>query len=242
MKNGSQQHARSARGKQSRALILSTTFEVLAELGPEATTLRHVARRAGVNIATLMYYFPSKEALVAEVTQAQEGGELYIVEKWYGSLSDQRLSQLDSLKEALTELGILVIDRVIADPGRFRLWVYTTLETPKAEAKSRLKTPASELEEHHLEISPSKKTQRRGSPEKAVVRAALVRALELGTIRCEEQEIDDYIEGYIYLSRGFALDHIQEITLDAEHHDKIIRRFRKLIRRYVHNMLPVEKD
>jgi AcrR family transcriptional regulator len=242
MKNDAEQHTRSSRGKHTRTAILAAAFEVLSELGPEATTLRHIARRAGVNIATLMYYFPSKESLVAEVLHSQEGGELLILEKWYASLTDRQLSRLDSLKEALTDVSIMLIDRVIADPGRFRLGVFTDLETPKTGGDVNCESSPGGAEKHPAGKNPVEKSMSPGSLEKNVVRAVLLRAMELGTIQCELQEVDDYIEGYTYLSRGFAIAHIKEIAVGAENRDKIIRRFRKLIRRYTNNMLPGEKD
>jgi AcrR family transcriptional regulator len=224
MKNKSSQHERSIRGKKSRAEILSKAVEVFSELGPDGATLRLVARRAGVNIATLMYYFPGKESLFAEVIGLMEGGELRIVETWRQSLTDQQLSRIDSLKEALNELGIMIIDRVIEDPSRFRLGVYSALDTSRPE---------------QLIPARSSKTP---SPEKEVVRSVLIRAVKLGTLHCSPQEIEDYIEGYTYLSRGFAIAHIKEIAKGSKKRNIIIQRFRKVIYRYINNMLPGEKD
>jgi hypothetical protein len=102
--------------------------------------------------------------------------------------------------------------------------------------------PAKRGEKSSAAAGSGKIPRRSGSPEKDAVRAILVRAIELGTLRCDVQELDDYIEGYTYLSRGFAIAHIREIAIGAENRDKIIRRFRKLMRRYVTNMLPGEKD
>jgi AcrR family transcriptional regulator len=224
MKNGADQHERSVRGKKSRADILAAALDVFSELGPDGATLRLVARRAGVNIATLMYYFPSKESLFAEVVGLMEGGELHIVEVWRDSLTDSRLSQIDSLKEALTELGTMIIDRVIRDPSRFRLGVYSALDTSRPEQV----VPAG--------------SSKNPSPEKEVVRSVLTRAVGLGTLHCDPQEIEDYIEGYTYLSRGFAIAHIKEIAKGSKKRNVIIQRFRKLIYRYINNMLPGEKE
>ena len=226
MKNGSEQHERSSRGKRSRAEILSTATEVLSEMGPEAATLRYVARRAGVNIATLMYYFPSKELLIAEVLRTLDGSELQLVQAWRESLTDAQLSGLNSLKEALTNLAIMIIDRVIEDPSRFRLGIFTALEisksSPDTDATEPTKTPVT--------------------PEKNIVREVLLRAMALNTFHCDCRELDDYIDGFTYLSRGFTIAHIQEIAEGAENRDVIIRRFRKIIHRYVNEMLPTDQD
>jgi AcrR family transcriptional regulator len=55
-------------GKRKTAL-LEATFDVIAEVGFEGLRTRAVAERAGVNIATLHYYFPSKQALIEGLAQ-----------------------------------------------------------------------------------------------------------------------------------------------------------------------------
>jgi TetR/AcrR family transcriptional regulator, regulator of cefoperazone and chloramphenicol sensitivity len=52
-----------------RLLLVRTAFDVIAETGFEGLRTRSVAERAGVNIATLHYYFPSKQDLVEGVAQ-----------------------------------------------------------------------------------------------------------------------------------------------------------------------------
>ncbi len=225
MKNGSDRHKRSVRGELSRSHILAAAADAFSELGPEAVTMRHVARMAGVNIATLLYHFPSKDDLFAEVVSMMKGGKLAIVTAWRAMVSDESLSRLDSLKETLTDLGVLIIDRVIADPARLRLGLFSALEV----SGQRL-TEGTATEGIGSTLSPS--------PEKDVVRAVLARAVELGTLACGCQEIDDYIEGSTYLSRGFAVAHIREISAGAAGRDAVARRFRQIIRRYIHNMLP----
>lgn len=55
-------------GKRKTAL-LQATFDVIAESGFEGLRTRAVANRAGVNIATLHYYFPTKQALIEGLAQ-----------------------------------------------------------------------------------------------------------------------------------------------------------------------------
>lgn len=52
-----------------RLLLLQTAFDVIAEAGFEGLRTRTVAERAGVNIATLHYYFPSKQGLIEGLAQ-----------------------------------------------------------------------------------------------------------------------------------------------------------------------------
>jgi TetR/AcrR family transcriptional regulator, regulator of cefoperazone and chloramphenicol sensitivity len=54
----------------SRRLSLArAAYEVIAEQGFEGLRTRAVADRVGVNIATLHYYFPSKEALIGGMAE-----------------------------------------------------------------------------------------------------------------------------------------------------------------------------
>ena len=52
-----------------RTALLQAAFDVIAEAGFEGLRTRAVAERAGVNIATLHYYFPSKQDLIEGLAQ-----------------------------------------------------------------------------------------------------------------------------------------------------------------------------
>src|ERR1700728_1224282 len=52
-----------------RTALLQAAFDVVAEMGFEGLRTRAVAHRAGVNIATLHYYFPSKQHLIEGLAQ-----------------------------------------------------------------------------------------------------------------------------------------------------------------------------
>jgi AcrR family transcriptional regulator len=54
------------RGETSRAAILGAALDLFLEHGYEATTMRAIARRAGVSLGSSYHYFPSKEHLVLE--------------------------------------------------------------------------------------------------------------------------------------------------------------------------------
>ncbi|MDB4947966.1 MAG: transcriptional regulator, TetR family [Gemmatimonadetes bacterium] len=64
MTDGAEAPARTARGEQTRALIVSTAIELFRERGYEETTMRAVAERAGVALGSAYYYFRSKDELV----------------------------------------------------------------------------------------------------------------------------------------------------------------------------------
>ena len=54
----------SARGEQTRQLIVDTALRLFRERGYEATTMRSIATEAGVSVGNAYYYFPSKQHLV----------------------------------------------------------------------------------------------------------------------------------------------------------------------------------
>src|SRR5438105_15439256 len=56
-----------ARGARRRDAIVRIAYRQLAERGFEGLRVRDVAREAGINHATLLYYFPTKEALIQGV-------------------------------------------------------------------------------------------------------------------------------------------------------------------------------
>lgn len=55
---------KTAKGEQTRALILETALELFRERGYEETTMRAIARRAGVALGSAYYYFRGKEQLI----------------------------------------------------------------------------------------------------------------------------------------------------------------------------------
>src|SRR5712692_9477299 len=54
---------------ERRQSLVRAAFKAIAADGFEGLRTRSVAERAGVNIATLHYYFPTKEALIGGVAQ-----------------------------------------------------------------------------------------------------------------------------------------------------------------------------
>jgi len=55
---------RTAKGEQTKALILNSALDLLGERGYEATTMRAIAKRAGVSLGNAYHYFGSKEHLI----------------------------------------------------------------------------------------------------------------------------------------------------------------------------------
>src|SRR5678815_2356254 len=55
---------KTAKGEQTKALILSTALEMLQERGYEQTTMRAIAEKAGVSLGNAYHYFGSKDLLI----------------------------------------------------------------------------------------------------------------------------------------------------------------------------------
>ena len=55
---------RAAKSEQTRALIVETALRLFRERGYEATTMRAIAKEAGVSVGNAYYYFGSKEELI----------------------------------------------------------------------------------------------------------------------------------------------------------------------------------
>ncbi len=57
------------KGRKTRARILDAALDLFRENGFEGTTMRAVARRAGVSLGSTYYYFASKEHLIQQFYQ-----------------------------------------------------------------------------------------------------------------------------------------------------------------------------
>jgi AcrR family transcriptional regulator len=66
MKSTGKTTTKTAKGEQTKALILSTALEMLQERGYEQTTMRAIAKKAGVSLGNAYHYFGSKDHLIQE--------------------------------------------------------------------------------------------------------------------------------------------------------------------------------
>src|SRR6266508_6336339 len=55
---------KTAKGEQTKALILNTALEMLHERGYEKTTMRAIAEKADVSLGNAYHYFGSKDHLI----------------------------------------------------------------------------------------------------------------------------------------------------------------------------------
>ena len=59
-----QKPTKTAKGEHTRALILNTALDLLQEHGYEKTTMRAIAKKAGVSLGNAYHYFDTKEHLI----------------------------------------------------------------------------------------------------------------------------------------------------------------------------------
>ena len=65
--NEQKKEAAESKGSERRQSLVYAAYELIAEKGFEGLRMRDIAGKVGVNIATLHYYYPSKEALILGV-------------------------------------------------------------------------------------------------------------------------------------------------------------------------------
>jgi len=61
-----------AKGRQRREEIVTAAAGVYADAGYHGASLREIAKRVGISHATLIYYFPNREALLAAVLERRD--------------------------------------------------------------------------------------------------------------------------------------------------------------------------
>ena len=122
--------AQPATQKDRRGALVRAAYNQIAERGFEGLRTREVAAEAGVNIATLHYYFPTKEKLIEGVVEhAMERFRTTLAP--HGSPSDQLRNHLRSVKRLVQdepELGVVMGElalRSARDPGIARIMAET---------------------------------------------------------------------------------------------------------------------
>ena len=88
--------------EQRRQDLVQAAVQLLAEKGFEGLRTREVAARAGVNIATLHYYFPTKEALIGGVVEYAMGRFRSTLAP-HGSADQQLRNHLRAVRRLLRE-------------------------------------------------------------------------------------------------------------------------------------------
>src|SRR6202165_5145316 len=88
--------------ERRREELVRAAFNQIAERGFEGLRTREVAAEVGVNIATLHYYFPTKESLIRGVVEHAMGRFRSTLAP-HGSPSDQLRNHLRAVRKLLTD-------------------------------------------------------------------------------------------------------------------------------------------
>ena len=90
----------------SREKILQATWELIKEEGIESVTIRHIASRAGTNIASVNYYFGSKEQLINEVVKQR----MDAFREAFQVLDETAIAPLTRLRQFLHTYAALLVE------------------------------------------------------------------------------------------------------------------------------------
>ena len=83
--------------------LLQATTDILVRQGASRLTTNRIAERAGVNIASLYQYFPSKHAIIAELRRRHGAEQRAAVRR---SLIAHRGDDLETTLRALVSMGV----------------------------------------------------------------------------------------------------------------------------------------
>lgn len=110
-----------------RAALIEATLDLIAEGGPQAATVRAIARRAGVTPGLIRHYFDTKEDLVAAAHEVLMTG-----------LSEASLARLDEHPDdPLKRLSACLTSAVsppVTDPRAMSLWAASMQLVPRDAA------------------------------------------------------------------------------------------------------------
>ena len=108
-----------AKRDATRRHLVERALALFRERGVEATTMRDIARAAGLSLGAAYYYFPSKEALVFAFYEANQAEMEALVEEATGTVRERLGAvlhgKLRSIREHRHLLGAIV-PRLV-DPG-----------------------------------------------------------------------------------------------------------------------------
>ena len=114
-----------------RPAILTAAAEVISERGIQNTRISDVAERAGTSAPGVLYWFPSKDALLAEALTFAD-------DRFYDSLT----SELDEIGTATERLGRLIEMWPAEGDGEtvlwMELWVRSLRDPQLAQTRERL--------------------------------------------------------------------------------------------------------
>jgi AcrR family transcriptional regulator len=95
--NVAEDSARTSRGDLRRGRILEAFHDCIIEKGYAKTTLRDVARAAGISASHLLYYFPGKDAILEQYFEDVAVKIVERIESFRGEEPEQQIELLSDL-------------------------------------------------------------------------------------------------------------------------------------------------
>lgn len=111
-----------AKGLAKREEILDAALELFAQRGYDRTSVREVARQAGLSQAGLLHHFSTKEELFLEVLRRRD---------------DRSTDPSDEVHTHSVDRLIRAVDRNAGEPGLVRLFVAMSAESAEDQSEAR---------------------------------------------------------------------------------------------------------
>ena len=108
-----------------RAGLLQTALAVFSEKGLDAARLTDLAHAAGVALPTVLHYFPSREALLAEVL---EEVSRFLLEDLLAATAREALPA----PEAIAQILLRFCDAIDSHPEHVRIWLVWSVDLREA--------------------------------------------------------------------------------------------------------------
>jgi AcrR family transcriptional regulator len=115
--------------RDTRREILSAGRRVVREGGPAALTFDAVAKRLGISKQAVIYWFPTKDALLAEIILPALRGE--------AEAAIAAVREAEGPADAIARFARAIAHYHFSDLDRFRL-IYVVPQRPRRKAETRL--------------------------------------------------------------------------------------------------------
>jgi AcrR family transcriptional regulator len=134
----------------SRIIKVATDF--FARKGYHGTSIRDVAKAAGISVATLYYYAQNKDDLYRQVFQRQYREESELIGSILQNADENVVRDPAALRSLLYQLMDALIDRSARNPDIVRLWTLRWLEKPEKteDIEAEYSVPLYRMVEHLL--------------------------------------------------------------------------------------------
>lgn len=128
-----------------RDALVEAAVEVVREGGPEALSLRELARRVGVSHAAAYRHFADREALVDVVAERAMEALVAAIARRLGDVVDE--DPVRRARRRLVEIGAGYVEFALTESGLFRLLFTAYPEPPQGKESPTSDDPYSMLNE-----------------------------------------------------------------------------------------------